>query len=177
MQPWNRRRRHLVRGRLRVPFEGYQRRLAVTKPDGDAVSASYPVSIFGPEHGLTPAEAWQAEQLLARAQRERGQLEGPRLAARIAGIVSALANGRVGDSAWGWSMHGKRGGQAMARHGLHRLREISPLRARASVIARERRKARGAFERDRAATAEVVPQVVNLAVCPELSPPSRQAQQ
>jgi hypothetical protein len=67
------------------------------------------------------------------------------LAAIFAGIVSAVKQGRVGNSAWGRSMFGKRGGQVMAQHALHHLRAIAPLGARASVIARDREKARDAF--------------------------------
>jgi hypothetical protein len=46
-------------------------------------------------------------------------------------------------------MHGKRGGQAIARHASHHLRSISPMGVRASIIARERWKAREAYERGR----------------------------
>jgi hypothetical protein len=137
-----RRRVCLVRGRFRVPFQGYQRRPPATQPQIVAESEGYPVSIFGPERGLTPTEARRAQSLYARALRERGKLRGPRLAARIAGIVSAVKHQRVGNSKWGWSMHGKRGGQVIARHALYKLRELSPKGARASVVARGRRKAR-----------------------------------
>jgi hypothetical protein len=135
-----RRGRYFVNGRLRVPFRGYKRRSSTTEPHNDAERESYTVSLFGPEHCLTAAQARQADALLARALRERGQLRGPRLAARIAGIISAVKHKRVGDSRWGWSMHGKRGGQVIARHGFLHLRAISPLSVRASLIARRRRK-------------------------------------
>jgi hypothetical protein len=105
------------------------------------------------EDGLTPAQARLALERLTLAIERRWQtghpLKGPWLAAIIAGVVSAVTNDRVGNSSWGWSMHGKRGGLVMARHELYKLREISPKGARASVIARDRRKAREAFERDR----------------------------
>src|SRR5262245_1164776 len=71
-------------------------------------------------------------------------VQRPWLAAMLAGIVSAVKHGRVGNSAWGRSMFGKRGGQVMARHALHHLRAVAPMGARASVIARGRRKAREA---------------------------------
>jgi hypothetical protein len=134
----------LVRGRFRVPFQGYLRRRAASQRYDDAQDDSYPSGIFGRDHGLTPVQAGQAQRLLARAVRERGHLRGPRFASRIAGIVSAVKHERVGNSGWGWSMHGKRGGQLMARHALYKLREISPKGVRASVVARERREAREA---------------------------------
>jgi hypothetical protein len=80
-------------------------------------AAHYPVGHFGPEHGLTPAQAWEAQQLLNRANRRR-PLRGPdaqqRFALRKAGIIAAVKQGRVGNSAWGRRMHGKRGGKVMA---------------------------------------------------------------
>src|SRR5262252_8361677 len=77
----------------------------------------YLIGHFGPEHGLTPAQAWEAQQLLNRANRRR-PLRGPsaqaRFALRMAGIIAAVKSGRVGNSAFGRRMHGKRGGKAMA---------------------------------------------------------------
>ncbi len=159
MPPWKRRRSYFVRGRLRVPFEGYQRvrRASTSEAGASDEAATYPVGRFGLGNGLTPAQAWQVRQLLNRAQQKRGRLRGPLLAARVAGIISAVKGSRVGNSAWGWSMHGKRGGQVMARHALYKLREISPVGTRASVIARRQWKAREAFERDRARGGPVLP--------------------
>ena len=134
-------RSHFIHGRLHVPFAGYQRHPFVGDPDDAADNGRYPIAMFGARHGLTPEEARQAQELLERAEQERGRLEGPKLAARIAGIVSAVKGGRAGNSTWGWRMHGKRGGQAMARHATLKLREISAAGVRASLIARKRRKA------------------------------------
>ncbi len=143
MCPVTRSGRYLVRGRLRVPFDGYERRPSVDPDEAGSISTFQ-------GRGLTVQQAQRAQELLHRAQQMRGRLTGPRFAARVAGIVSAVKHGRVGNSRWGWSMHGKRGGNVMRNHAPHHLREISPLGARASVIARERRKARGAFDRNRA---------------------------
>ena len=128
------RRRGYSNGRVRLPFQGYKRRGAAATCRDYATS---PISVF---QGLTWEQAHLAQQLLNRANRERGRLRGPKFAARIAGIVSAVKHGRVGNAAWGWSMHGKRGGQTMAQHPPHHLRAISPLGVRASLITRERRK-------------------------------------
>jgi hypothetical protein len=98
--------------------------------------------------GFTWQQARQAQALLGRCNQRWGRLRGARYAARIAAIRGVVLRGLVGNSSWGWSMHGKRGGQAMARHALYKLREISPFGVRASVIARDRRKAREAFERE-----------------------------
>src|SRR5262245_45185496 len=153
MQPWKRRRSYFVRGRCRVPFEGYRRaRRAITSERGGrADETAYPAAHFA--NDLTAAQARLVQQRLTLAlgrRRQQGRpCKGPWLAAMLAGIVSAVKQDRVGNSAWGRSMFGKRGGQVMARHALHHLRAIAPLGARASVIARGRRKAREAFERDR----------------------------
>jgi hypothetical protein len=126
-----------------VPSEGYRPFRAPADPDGDAGDERR--RTFGPQHRLTLEQARLAQQRLTLAIRRRRQegrpCKGPWLAAILAGIVSAVKHGRVGNSAWGWSMHGKRGGQSMARHGLYKLREISPAGVRASLIARDRRKA------------------------------------
>jgi hypothetical protein len=44
-----------------------------------------------------------------------------RRAQRHAGILSAVKNGRVGDSHFGYRLHGHRGGRVMAMHGAHIL--------------------------------------------------------
>ena len=107
----------------------------------------YSVSVFGARHGLTPEQARLAEKLLSRARAERGRVTGFRYALRIGGIISAVKRGLVGNSAWGRSLLAARGGQTIARHALHHLREISPAGVTASVIARDLRKAREAYER------------------------------
>jgi hypothetical protein len=105
----------------------------------------YPVGHFGLEHGLTPAQAWKAQQLLNRANRHR-PLPRPdaqaRFALRMAGIIAAVKQGRVGNSAWGRRMHGKRGGKVMARQGVHHLRAIAPLGSRTAAVQRQEKKAR-----------------------------------
>jgi hypothetical protein len=117
---------------------------------GSPGDVTYPVGGFGPESGLTTSQAWPAQQRLTLAiQRRRQQgrpCKGPWMAAIIGGVVSAVRNGRVGNRTWGRSMFAKRGGPVMARHAPHHLRAIAPLGARASVIARDQRKAQGAFE-------------------------------
>lgn len=139
-----------VNGHPHVPFEGYQRRPAPADPDEELD----PVSTFA-GHGLTPAQMWQAQQLLARAEQrdraeQRERLKGPRFAARIAGIISAVKHGRVGNRAWGVRMQARHGGLTMLSHARHHLREISPAGVRASVSARSGRKAAVAFERNKA---------------------------
>lgn len=132
-----RRRRYLVNGRLRVPFEGY-RRSSSSEPAGDTSSQ---VSIFG--HGLSPAQVQLAQQCLTlaihRRRKEARPCKGPWMAAMVAGVISPVKSGRVGNSSWGWRMHGKRGGLAMARHALHHLRAIAPAGGRASALSRTRR--------------------------------------
>jgi hypothetical protein len=104
----------------------------------------YPVGNFGPKHGLTPAQAWDAQQLLNRANRLR-PLRGPgaqaRAALRKAGIIAAVKQGRVGNRTWGRRMHGKRGGKVMARQGLHHLRAIARRGSQAAAAKRQEKKA------------------------------------
>jgi hypothetical protein len=105
----------------------------------------YPVGNFGPQHGLTPAQAWDAQQLLNRANRRRplrGSDAQARAALRKAGIIAAVKQGRVGNRAWGRHMHGKRGGKAMARRGLRHLRAIAPLGSQAAAAKRQGQKGR-----------------------------------
>lgn len=111
---------------------------------------SYSVGHFGPQHGLTSRQAWIAQQLLNRAN-ERRPLRGSgrsvrfRRALRIAGIVSAVKRGVVGNSRWGRSMLARRGGQTLARHALDHLRRISPLGVRTRTINRMSRDEQIAF--------------------------------
>ena len=111
---------------------------------------SYSVGHFGPQHGLTPKQAWLAQRLLNRAN-ERRPLRGSgrsvrfRHALRIAGIVSAVKRGVVGNSRWGRSMLARRGGQALARHALEHLRRISPLGVRTRTMNRMSRDEQIAF--------------------------------
>jgi hypothetical protein len=137
-----------VNGRSHIPFEGYQRRPAPDRDDAASEGLGLVVSSFD-GHGLTPAQVSQAEQILARVERKRGRLKGPRFAARVAGIVSAVKHSRVGNRSWGLRMLARQGGLTMLRHALHHLQEISPIGARASVSARSQRKAREAYDRAR----------------------------
>ena len=75
------RRRYLIKGRLRVPFEGYRRARGASTSEPEASDDGS----FSPFDGLTPAQAWQARQLLNRAERVRGRLTGPLLAASVNG--------------------------------------------------------------------------------------------
>ena len=106
-------------------------------------AAHYPVGHFGPQHGLTPAQAWDAQQLLNRANRRR-PLRGPdaqaRFALRMAGIIAAVKGGRVGNSAFGRQLHGHRGGKVMARWGVRHLRAIAPLGNQAAAAKRQAQK-------------------------------------
>ena len=107
-------------------------------------AGDYPKGHFGPQHGLTPAQAWQAQQLLNRANRLR-PLRGPdaqaRFALRMGGIIAAVKGGRVGNSAFGRQLHGHRGGKARARWGLRHLRAIAPLGSQAAAAKRQAQQA------------------------------------
>jgi len=84
------------------------------------------VGYFGPEHGLTPAQAWEANRRLAKADRERpmrGRHAERRHRLRIGGMLSSVKVGRTGNGAWGRLMLACRGGKAMAMHGPHILAE------------------------------------------------------
>jgi hypothetical protein len=89
---------------------------------------------------LTPTQAWEAQQLLNRANRLR-PLRGPdaqaRFALRLAGIIAAVKGGRVGNNAFGRKLHGHRGGKVMARHALPHLRAIAPLGSQAAAAKRQ----------------------------------------
>jgi hypothetical protein len=104
----------------------------------------YPKGHFGPQHGLTPMQAWTAQQLLNRANRLR-PLRGPdaqaRFALRLGGIIAAVKGGRVGNSAFGRQLHGHRGGKARARWGLRHLRAIAPLGSQAAAAKRQGKQA------------------------------------
>ena len=111
---------------------------------------AYSVGHFGPQHGLTPGQAWIAQQLLNRANQRRpfrgsGRSVRFRRALRIAGIVSALKRGVVGNSRWGRSMLARRGGQTLARHALDHLRRISALGVRTRTMNRMSRDEQIAF--------------------------------
>jgi hypothetical protein len=86
----------------------------------------YPVSRFGPQHGLTPEQVRVAEALWHRAQARRpidgSTHRGRRLLnLRRGGIISAIRRGTVGNHAWGRSLQGHRGGRVTAMHNLATL--------------------------------------------------------
>ena len=98
-----------------------------TAPTATAPRPRYHKGHFGPQHGLTPAQAWQAEQLLRQKKPFRGPHKQQKEASRIRGIISAVKAGRVGNRRWGRSMLGKLGGKAMRDHALGHLRAIARL--------------------------------------------------
>jgi len=84
---------------------------------------------FNPRrHDLTLEQCRAASALLHRRDREspiRGTSKQAqfRRALRVAGIVSAVKGGRVGNSHFGHKLHGHRGGRIMALHGAPILAE------------------------------------------------------
>jgi hypothetical protein len=104
-------------------------------------SSRYHQGHFSARHNLTPEQAWLAEQLLRQKPPFRGPHAQQKEAARIAGIVSSVRNGRVKNTRWGRTMLARRGGLAMAAHGLHLLREIAPKGGHAAAAARALKKA------------------------------------
>ena len=128
--------------------EGYmsQRSGQDADPDDDA---TYPVSVFGPQHHLTPKQVFDADRCLRRASNERRRLGGFRYSCQLGGIVSAAKAGRIANTEWGRHMAGKRGGRAMAEKHLDLLRELAPRAWRRSAEVRRLRKRRQDYERDR----------------------------
>src|SRR6266851_9181194 len=122
----------------------------------DAHTARYPVGHFGPESGLTPAQAAEANRLLARANHLRpirGRNAQQRYARRLGGIKVAVLSGRSRNTRWGRSMLGKRGGRVLAMHGLGHLRAIARLGGEAAKSARANKKAVAHWDK----TGEVLP--------------------
>ena len=102
-----------------------------------------PQQHFSPQrHGLSPEQCHLANQLLRRAERERPlhgtpQQQRFKFALRCAGIISAVKRNRVGNSRFGHHLMGYCGGRVMQRHGMHILRQWSPIASLAAMIARE----------------------------------------
>jgi hypothetical protein len=117
---------------------------SLREPQIEESTAHYPKGHFGQRHELTPAQAWQTQQLLNRANRLRPLHGLPnaqrRAALRKAGIIAAVKQGRVGNSKWGRRMHGKRGGKIMARWGLRHLRAIAPMGNQPAATKRQEKK-------------------------------------
>jgi hypothetical protein len=117
------------------------------------VDAYEPVGFwFSPaRHGLSVEQCRTANQLLRRRNQEhpiRGMSKQAqfRRALRIAGILSAVKGGRVGDPHFGYRLHGHRGGNVMRDHALHHLRTIAPRRRQAAQAAREGRQVLKAWQ-------------------------------
>jgi len=108
-------------------------------------------------HGLTAAQCQQGNTLLRRLERERPIREGgargsARRALRVAGVLSAIRRGVVGDSRFGYALHGHWGGKVMALHGRHILR-ANGVYGHLSVVAQARKAAAAHWE----TTGEVLP--------------------
>ena len=104
---------------------------------------AYPVGFFGARHGLSPAQAREAQRLFDQATARRGRVKGRRLALRMGGIVSAILGGRVGNATWGLFMLAARGGKTLARHAPHHLRAISRRGVEARQALKEMRRRYG----------------------------------
>jgi hypothetical protein len=128
-------------------------RLTERASPGLGTSGSVGFRFTEARHGLTPEQCVHANQLLRKAERTRPIREQAKMALRIAGIVSAVKRGAVGNSRFGRSLHAHRGERVMRLHGLHILREIAPIGHLAAQIAREKRVAQAHWER----TGEVLP--------------------
>jgi len=108
---------------------------------------------FSPRrHGLTIEQCRLATALLRRRNRAspiRGTSKQAqcRRALRIAGIVSAVRGGRVGNARWGRSMGATKGSNAMRDHALQHLRAIAPLGRQAAQAKREGRRAQKVWDR------------------------------
>ena len=124
------------------------------------LAASGPHALpFTPDrHHLTWPQCQLATKLLARAEARRPFTGSPeqvrfRRALRIAGILSAVKRGVVGNSRFGRSLQGHHGGNVMRDHASSHLRQWSPVASLAARIARECRQAAAYFD----ATGEVLP--------------------
>ena len=109
-------RRAILTGRTRLTRAQYAHLAAFIQrthaspselPEHAAIDDADPVGLFGPPHGLTPVQAWLTQRRYNRLQAHR-PLTGFPHALRIAGIVSAVKGGRVGNRAFGRSLHGVR---------------------------------------------------------------------
>ena len=100
---------------------------------------------FTPQrHGLSPEQCRIANALLRKAEQERplhgtAQQQRFKFALRCGGIISAVKRNRVGNSRFGHHLMGFRGGRVMQRHGMHILRQWSPIASLAARLAYERR--------------------------------------
>jgi hypothetical protein len=118
----------LVHGRLRVPFNDYERPVLRAGEGDDEY-----VGLFA---GLPPSLRALALRRFAAAEAQRPLAhDRMKYLGRIAGIASAVLGARVGDWRWAHQMLAKRAGQALARHAPHILKR-----------GRERLAARRAFD-------------------------------
>ena len=101
------------------------------------------MGFFGARHGLSPAQAREAQRLFDQATARRGRVKGRRLALRMGGIVSAILGGRVGNATWGLFMLAARGGKTLARHAPHLLKRASEKGVLARQANREMRRRYG----------------------------------
>jgi hypothetical protein len=102
-------------------------------------------------HQLSPEQCRQANALLrilerTRPIRERGDRWQAQMALRVAGILSAVRRGAIGNSRLGHALLGHRGGRVMALHAPDHLRAISPLGCLARAVNRERTQAEQYYE-------------------------------
>src|SRR2546422_4939044 len=118
--------------------------------EADAPELHYPIGFFDARHNLTPEQCWQANRLLAKADRERpirGKNAQERHARRVAGVLVAVRHGKVGNAQWGRSMLAKRGGNVLRDHAKSHLRAIARRGGEAAKAARANKKAVAHWEK------------------------------
>jgi len=103
--------------------------------------APYPrTAVNWRQYGLSPAQAWQAEQRLVLANQRR-PLSGPKATysagLRISGILRAVRAGWIGNRRWGRQLHGHRGGHAVKRYRARYLQTLPRLGAEAQQVQRD----------------------------------------
>jgi hypothetical protein len=110
----------------------------------------YPRTIVQWEkYGLTPAQAQLAEQRLHLAHLRR-PLTGPdvarRYGLRLAGILTAIRLGRVGNRRFGKQLHGHHGGNAVKRSRPEHLRRLPHLGRAAQERRRDAHRAQQEYD-------------------------------
>src|SRR5262249_19111711 len=112
---------HAMPRSTRIPLTQAKRQQLTEHPRGGTSElASGPIGFRFSEvrHHLTPQECKQANQRLRRLERTRPILEKgvrwqAKQALRVAGVLSAVKRGLVGNSGWGRSMLATQGGLAL----------------------------------------------------------------